>query len=949
MGRIGLVALVVSLAAIPGLRADAHQRPRVVSVVQPRAARPALSAEGPAKAVHLTPGAGQPALEVVPARLAGEPGIDVSGDTETEDGDAIGFTFAVTAGDEDLDPFTLEVEYSEGLSLGIVDPQGWACTFGAPGHASCEWTTTLPAGQATGTARLAGLAQPPYGGVPACDPGRSPCAFLRATLAGVATGVWTAAVIVGGNHAPVAADDTAAVPSPPAPAVIDVLGNDTDADGDALAVTIVAPPSHGTAAVDAATQRVVYTPGPGFPGSDSFRYRVTDPDGASATALVVVAQLSGSVAFQSPVTDVGNIEPGKVAFRLNYLQNTTGLELLGTVLIEPVDAAEFPALLAGTPYDPGQAVSDVSVFSGSGSRIFNGAPSSPFSVTCRLNPPLGRVWLARVKLTLRPTTMPSVVLEASYVVVARSAGASEVPVQVVDDVVDTPAGTPVLIHPLDNDQSAALLPLSVTGLAAAEPFRFEPPFMVGGVEFALGQGGGPPFLGALYTPPPGFAGATDFYYAASETPGGIINGRYDYARITVNVGGVHNHAPVLAPMANLTVPELAMASFTATATDPDGDVLAFSLVGAPAGAQIDSGTGRFTWLPSEAQGPGTYTFSVRVTDPVSFFDEKTVTIAVTEVNAAPALALPPLRVHIWAGALFPFTATATDPDVPAQALTFSLAGAPAGARIDPASGAFAWTPGAADVDRTFTFAVVVTDSGSPAASAQRSVTVRVVAVIPAVHLLVSGAPDRSTAQPLSSSLVGRLAYIFVSPSSSVTRVRFWLDDPARTGPPRQVENAPPFDFAGTAPGGSALAFDTRGVPNGVHSVLAEVTLAGGRTETLFSTFGVVNTAPVLLVSTSPNRSNPRPLGGAALRNNAYVFVQPDPDAVRIRFWLDAPRSQSPRHVETATPFDFAGTAANGNAAPFDARSVQRGPHVIRAIVDYAGASVATSATFLVDR
>ena len=71
--------------------------------------------------------------------------------------------------------------------------------------------------------------------------------------------------------------------------------------------------------------------------------------------------------------------------------------------------------------------------------------------------------------------------------------------------------------------------------------------------------------------------------------------------------------------------------------------------------------------------------------------------------------------------------------------------------------------------------------------------------------------------------------------------------------------------------------------------------------------------------------------------------------MRVRFWLDTPTSQPPRRVETSAPFDFAGTAANGNAAPFDTRTVQRGTHVIRAIVDYAGASVATSATFQVDR
>ena len=40
-----------------------------------------------------------------------------------------------------------------------------------------------------------------------------------------------------------------------------------------------------------------------------------------------------------------------------------------------------------------------------------------------------------------------------------------------------------------------------------------------------------------------------------------------------------------------------------------------------------------------------------------------------------------------------FTATATDADVPANVLTFSLeAGAPAGATINGSTGAFSWTP-----------------------------------------------------------------------------------------------------------------------------------------------------------------------------------------------------------------------------------------------------------------
>lgn len=53
-------------------------------------------------------------------------------------------------------------------------------------------------------------------------------------------------------------------------------------------------------------------------------------------------------------------------------------------------------------------------------------------------------------------------------------------------------------------------------------------------------------------------------------------------------------------------------TFTAVATDSDpGDILTYSLVGAPAGAAIDPSTGVFTWTPSEAQGLGDYSFTVK--------------------------------------------------------------------------------------------------------------------------------------------------------------------------------------------------------------------------------------------------------------------------------------------------------------------------------------------------
>jgi regulation of enolase protein 1 (concanavalin A-like superfamily) len=166
--------------------------------------------------------------------------------------------------------------------------------------------------------------------------------------------------------------------------------------------------------------------------------------------------------------------------------------------------------------------------------------------------------------------------------------------------------------------------------------------------------------------------------------------------------------PTLAGIGDKAANESALLSFTATATDPDaGQTLAFALdSGAPAGASISTG-GVFTWTPTEAQGPGVYSVTVRVTDSAGGTDSETIQITVNEVNVAPVLAAIGNR-NANAGVPFTFTASATDSDVPAQAFTFSLdAGAPSGAVIGTTSGVFTWTP---TQIATNTVTVRVTDS-----------------------------------------------------------------------------------------------------------------------------------------------------------------------------------------------------------------------------------------------
>jgi len=89
------------------------------------------------------------------------------------------------------------------------------------------------------------------------------------------------------NHPPVARDDSAAVAQNAVAVPIEVLANDSDPDGDALTVTAVSTPAHGSAAATAGG--VAYTPAPDYVGEDSFTYTIDDGRGGAATATVHVA------------------------------------------------------------------------------------------------------------------------------------------------------------------------------------------------------------------------------------------------------------------------------------------------------------------------------------------------------------------------------------------------------------------------------------------------------------------------------------------------------------------------------------------------------------------------------------------------------------------------------------------------------------------------------------
>jgi len=99
--------------------------------------------------------------------------------------------------------------------------------------------------------------------------------------------------------------------------------------------------------------------------------------------------------------------------------------------------------------------------------------------------------------------------------------------------------------------------------------------------------------------------------------------------------------------------------------------------------------------------------------------------ATTPTNYPPVLDTIP-NSFVILGQTLSFTAHAIDPDQPPQSVTFTLdPGAPANASINATTGAFSWTPTAAQVLTTNLITIRATDNGAPPLNSFRSFTATV--------------------------------------------------------------------------------------------------------------------------------------------------------------------------------------------------------------------------------
>jgi len=174
--------------------------------------------------------------------------------------------------------------------------------------------------------------------------------------------------------------------------------------------------------------------------------------------------------------------------------------------------------------------------------------------------------------------------------------------------------------------------------------------------------------------------------------------------------------PALAPNIigqpqNLSVAGGAVAQFSVSATGIPAPTYQWLFNGNPVGANSPV----YAIAAANANNAGIY--KVIVSNPSGAVTSLSASLAVG--NTAPTFGVLSNQT-INVGVTVNVNDAATDPDVPAQTLTYSLLSGPPGATLTPSSGTFTWRPQVSAANTTNLIQIAVTDNGTPNLSATNS-------------------------------------------------------------------------------------------------------------------------------------------------------------------------------------------------------------------------------------
>ncbi len=492
----------------------------------------------------------------------------------------------------------------------------------------------------------------------------------------------------------------------------------SDVESASLSFVVSTPPSHGV--VSGNGPDFIYTPNPGFSGSDSFSFVANDGLSDSVPALVSI--VVNAVNDPPIAVDIAQTLNEDESVPVVLSASDEDGDALTFALTSQPEHGELTGTSPNLTYTPDPDFNGVDSFT---YQAFDGIVSSmgatvTLTVTAVNDLPLAQDDLinlaedttAMVRLTASDADgdlLTFAIVDApangtlvgggsdyDYTPSAGFSGTDSLTFVANDGAADSNLATITLVvEPINDPPTAEDLSVSTNEdvavaltLAGTDPDGDVISFAVTQAPLRGTLSGTPPNL--TYLPNADENGEDTFRFTVSD---GIAES--DPATVTVQISA-QNDTPVADPQ-SLVVTEASLA-LTLTGSDVDGDPLTYQVVVSPAGGTLTGTAPNLTYTRNSGfSGPDSFTF--QVSDGQADSAAAVVNLDVQVNNSAPEIISTPV-LDAAEGAAYAYDVDASDAD--GDSLTYSLVIAPQGMSIDSATGLISWVPlsdtlGAVDV------------------------------------------------------------------------------------------------------------------------------------------------------------------------------------------------------------------------------------------------------------